>query len=888
MRLLRIRLTDVRGVAACEVDLARDGVTIVEAPNEAGKTTLFDAVDVLLGYKDNSRAQPVRSLQPVGRDVPSTIEVELTCGPTHLTCRKTFNRQSATELTIHAPRAEQLTGTAAHDRLRQILESEVDLDLYAALRFHQGRDLDAVPLQDSHVLAARLDAVAGGDGSAGGDDLLERVTGEFQRYFTPGGKPGRMLTQAEERVDRLEREHAEVTTRLADLAAASDELAGLDQELPALRLRLDDEVVPELVTLDAQLSAIDARTQAVAAREAEVASARQARDTARREREERQHAVADLQDLAGRIEELTARVAPDQVHRDELRATLAQREADLEEALATAASAQRDREAAQLTVDLLHARRDRDELASRLARVRELRDQADQARTALAGIQLDETRLDAIRTADQARRVAEATLQAGAPTVEVRARRSVDVDVDGAVHALDPAADEHRFTVADRFHLDIPDVVAVEVRAGGSAGDLQRERDRAVTELQRCCDDAGVADLADAERVARDRDAHQRALELAEAALDRELAEQTLDDLAAAHQAAADRVGALEGRVADDLAPDLVPAVARERLEAARVATQQAEALAAEVRAATEAVRAELTELTTRLASDEATLTGWRDQLARDRAALAAAREQASDDDLESAIAAAERHLAEREAALDEVRAELAALDPDDVQLRAQALREERDRTLERLTALGERRAALRERLEVAGAQGLGERALELEQQLERARADQRRVWARARAAELLHTELTTARDEVYRAYRAPLVERIVRQAQLLYGRRDGVAIELGDDLAIVSRTLDGQTLDWDQLSAGAREQLAILSALAAAQLAGSGGVPFVLDDALGYTDPGRLQRLGALLGRTTDAQVIVLTCVADRFRHVGNATTVRLLEATAAGSDPA
>jgi uncharacterized protein YhaN len=56
--------------------------------------------------------------------------------------------------------------------------------------------------------------------------------------------------------------------------------------------------------------------------------------------------------------------------------------------------------------------------------------------------------------------------------------------------------------------------------------------------------------------------------------------------------------------------------------------------------------------------------------------------------------------------------------------------------------------------------------------------------------------------------------------------------------------------------------------------------VPFVLDDALGYTDPDRLERIGALLGRTTDAQVIVLTCVADRFRHVGGARTVRLLEA--------
>lgn len=882
MRLLRIRLTDVRGIDAREVHLVRDGVTIVEAPNESGKTTLLDAVDVLLEYKDNSRAQPVRALQPVGRDVGSTIEVELTCGDTHLTCRKTFNRQTSTELTIHAPRAEQLTGTPAHDRLRQLLASEVDLDLYAALRFHQGRDLAAVPLQDSHVLAARLDAVAGGDGGTGGDDLLDRVTTEFQRYFTPGGKAGKVLTQVDDRVTQLSEDHAQVTARLAELAVASDELAGLDQELPTLRRRLDDEVVPQLTALDAQLAAIDARTQAVAARQAEVATARQALHSATRERDERQRAVAELDELAQRGDQLAARIAPDQAQRDELRTTLQQREHALEQALAAADTARRDRDAAQLAVDLVQARRDHDDLAARHARVRELREQAAQVRTALAAIRLDDARLDAIRAADQARRVAEATLKAGAPTVEISAQRALEVDVDGQTHALDASDDGRRFSVADRFHLDIPDVVAVEVRAGGSAGDLQREHDRAAAELQRCCADAGVADLAAAEELARRREAHQRTIETAEEALARELADGTVDDLAAAHQAAADRVSALEGQRRDDPAADLDPAEARERLEAARLAAQDADAAAAQARAATDTVRAELTDLTTRLASDEATLAGWQDQLTRDRGVLEAARQERADADLDAAIADAEQHLADREQALETVQAELAALDPDDVQLQAQALREERDRTRERLTTLGERRAALRERLEVAGAQGLGERALELEQDLERARADQRRLWARARAAELLYTELTTARDEVYRAYRAPLVERIVRQAELLYGRRDGVAIELGDDLAIVSRTLDGQTLPWEQLSAGAREQLAILSALAAAQLAGRDGVPFVLDDALGYTDPGRLQRLGALLGRTTDAQVIVLTCVADRFRHVGGATTVRLLEAAA------
>jgi hypothetical protein len=145
MRLLRVKLTDVRGVAPRGGRFAPDGVTIVEAPNETGKSTLLEAVDVLLEVKDSSRSQRVKDLQPVDRDVPSTIEVELTCGGYHLTCTKTYHRQTATVLTIHAPTRETLRGTEAHDRLRAILDAEVDPALYAALRFAQGRDLAPSP-----------------------------------------------------------------------------------------------------------------------------------------------------------------------------------------------------------------------------------------------------------------------------------------------------------------------------------------------------------------------------------------------------------------------------------------------------------------------------------------------------------------------------------------------------------------------------------------------------------------------------------------------------------------------------------------------------------------------------------------------------------------------
>jgi uncharacterized protein YhaN len=54
--------------------------------------------------------------------------------------------------------------------------------------------------------------------------------------------------------------------------------------------------------------------------------------------------------------------------------------------------------------------------------------------------------------------------------------------------------------------------------------------------------------------------------------------------------------------------------------------------------------------------------------------------------------------------------------------------------------------------------------------------------------------------------------------------------------------------------------------------------VPLIIDDALGFSDPARLEAMGAaiaLAGRAT--QVILLTCSPGRFAHVGHAALVRL-----------
>ena len=92
-------------------------------------------------------------------------------------------------------------------------------------------------------------------------------------------------------------------------------------------------------------------------------------------------------------------------------------------------------------------------------------------------------------------------------------------------------------------------------------------------------------------------------------------------------------------------------------------------------------------------------------------------------------------------------------------------------------------------------------------------------------------------------------------------------------------RTLDDVTLDVDQLSAGAREQLGLLSRLACAVIVSpdGGGAPVIIDDALGWSDPPHLVRMGATIAAAgKECQIIILTCTPGRYAHVGNAKVIR------------
>ena len=76
MKFLRLRIANYRGVSSAEVRFSPLGITLVQGPNEAGKTSLGEAIGLLFEYPDNSKHRAVDAVRPVHRDEGAEIERE--------------------------------------------------------------------------------------------------------------------------------------------------------------------------------------------------------------------------------------------------------------------------------------------------------------------------------------------------------------------------------------------------------------------------------------------------------------------------------------------------------------------------------------------------------------------------------------------------------------------------------------------------------------------------------------------------------------------------------------------------------------------------------------------------------------------------------------------
>ena len=875
MRIRRLRLRHYRGILDREIHFASIGVTLVVGPNEIGKSSLAESLDLLFDELDSTAKQSVRAVKPVDRDEATEIEAEVETGPYRFTYSKRFHRRPATSLRVSEPAVENWTGREAHDRAQAILSETVDVDLWRALRIQQGEGLRQPALGEQPALAAALDQAAGRAASGTREETLyDAAFQEYARYFTPTGRVRREIAEAEA-VALRQREAAQA--KKADLAALEADVARERELVRALEALARSE--RESVEASREQEALRSRVEALRGELRFVETQRSAALSAERDAVQ---ATAARAALLGELADATAEGHGRGEERAEAEPERAAALEAYEDAERHEAGTRSGCEMARQAAQQARSELERIQLARELAEAREgLRrvdaalSSAAEAERVLAGRVVDERRLRAIQEALLAMERARARVEAEGPLVRVQPETQLEARIDAREERLACGA-TREVRVAEALELSLPGVVRLEVLAGAGAAARLKTLEENEARLRTLCEECDLADAEDAMRAHETYRAARRTLEERDRVLAAALGGETREALRA-------RLGGLEERIARCAEPPSATPqpseleTARSRVREAESALAEAETLHREAEALRTARAARLRECDR--AHDEAALRlelAREAQLAAERR-LEAARSQASDAQLDEQRAAAADAARQAEARSRATSEQLAALEPDAVNSRARALDEALLRTRREIEAARSEQIALRERLALRGEEGLKEQVDDAETRALRAERDVAQRARRAAAARCLFETLHAEREAARRRYAEPLRARIEALGRPVFG--SSFQVELDDSLRIANRALDGVKLAHDQLSAGAREQLSLLARLACAEMvAEAGGVPIILDDALGHSDPTRLRELGAVLSRAgASVQLIVLTCAPERYLAVRDARRVEL-----------
>lgn len=858
LRLFNVKRFAGRGVA---IEGIGDGVNVLCAANEFGKSTSFEALHALFFQSYSSTAGDIRALRPYSGGNPLVeADVATDVGRYRIT-KQFYGGRSAQvveldtgRLLAQADEAENFIadlvkgGAGGPAGLLWVRQGNTGLEKRSRADEESEKQVRASLLES---VQGEVEAVTGGRRMA---EIINAVSEARLSLITPTGRAkagGRYDAAIAER-DRLASEEKRLSEEVAALRDALDKRGAALRRLAELEIPEDCET-RRLATEAAQvgLNAARAQNDRLKAAQAELALARERHDTAVLEQERFQDALNQAQKLHDQMQAATRR-------RDEaldLRRTTGEA---IEKARAKADTAEADETAARELLDRLEAAAKVRDASEHLKSLRERLGQAEAARQAIE---------------EKEAEFAQLAIAAGAID------ELVDLEVEIAkIHALRDAARpsvtiSYDEGAAGRVSMDGEPLVEGEERGYDGCA-------RLVT--------PGIGTIT--LRSNREEDDDDR-LEEVEKKRQTLLASMGVRDLATARERQ-EQAQQLEAQVREDRA---------------RMALLAPEGLAKlrEAIAALSLVEAEPLEL--------------KEDLVETRSALDAAvqqRKQAGQDvrDIEPRRASAEQSFVQAETELVEIRAEIqqaaAILGPDEdreqrgrdlmdrlAPLKAQLAKAEADvaavlesaidlesalaafnraQSVERAieTEIGQLRetlAGLNAQIRTRSEDAVEEKWQETHEALASAES---RVVAFEREVTILKRlsgALDTARSQARELYLKPVMAELKPLLGLLF---DDVSITF-DDRTLLPQTIlrNGLEEEIDRLSGGMREQLSVLTRLAFARLLARDGrpAPVILDDALVYSDDDRIEKMfDALHRQSREQQIIVFSCRQRAFQRLG------------------
>ncbi len=870
MQLRRIEVRDFRRLRHVAIRDLRDGLNVVVGDNEAGKSTLLAALRAALFEKHRVTGEAAQRMLPFGEQVRPEVAIDFELKGQTWQLFKAFCQRP--EAQLEGP-GERLTGDAVEERLAELLgftppgrggsKPEEHQGAYGLLWVEQG--------------AAHRSLGVG----AGRESIASALESEVGQVL--GGERGRVLLSAAE--DRRADHWTKMDRPRGTWKALQEEVESLGAEQAKLER--------ELLAYDGKIAELERRQEAMARHAREDSLARAEREhaatreamTAAERLEEALQVATEIRERAGAQREIAAErlttrrnliaraeAAVRGLHEAEERAKDGRRLLEVHDGAARRAAERYEEVAAELTTaeetlvaleEAAARTRAEEELVKLDAQLAACADAEARRRAAVAeaeAARLSKRDLAEIeelaRGADRAR----ARKEAASVRIEFVPDAAGTIMVDGRVQAA-----EVPLSLARDAEVILEGFGVLRVRPGGGVTELAREAEEATQLLAERLRALGVADQREAQAT------WQRKLDAqAEAA--------TLRNLIAA--LAPRGIEAMAQAVADLRAvlarPQSVAAARVDRSDVAaleetrrrrRIALQTAEAAGAEARDA-QAVRAQSDR---ELATLEERAASARREQETIEAELLTTRRQATDEALVAALEAAEAELRAAAASEAATREALEATDPEILRLKLMKAQRAEAAIRADVDTLARETRDLRIELSALGRDGVGEQLAEVQGRLDLARRRVGQAEREARAARLLHDSLVEAQRESKERWLGPVRQRVRPYLRLLDPDSDVVLNE--ETLEIEGVLRAGRPEPFEALSMGAREQVAVITRLALADILRTSQRPsaVILDDALVNTDETRLDRMHLVLHRAAEhLQVMVLTCRERDFLQLG------------------
>lgn len=863
MKIAALRFHNVkrfagRGVA---IEGIGDGVNVLCAANEFGKSTSFEALHGLFFQSHSSTAGGVRYLRPYSGGNP-LIEADIIVGDARYRITKQF----------YSGRFAKVVDLASGRLIAQADEAEN----YIATLIHGGAGGPAGLLWVRQGLTgieprSRTDEESDRQVRT---SLLESVQGEVEA-MTGGRRMAEIMVAVGEAVGELITATGRPKTggRYAAAIDARDRLADeerrLGAEVTVLRDELDRRGVAQRRLAELESSdERDARRQAVEAAEAafdaaraqaerlksaqaELDLARERRDNAAREHRQFDEALSEARQVADESRDAHRRRDEAVDRRRSASEAIGRAQAEIE-------AAEADETAARELLTLLDAATKAREAAERRAEWEERLQRAEAVRAAietsearLAGLRLPKGAVDELADLD----VEIVRIRAG----QDAARPSVTVSYDDTSAARmtmggEALGDGEERTYEGHAQLVAPGIGTITLRSNVAGDDDGR---LAATEAQRglLLASMGVADLAAAR-------AQQLRAQAIEAQANEARAQLTV--------IAPEGLDALRETVVALANVDATPIELKADPDETRVARDAAEQRRREASQAVRAAEPARAHADEALIAAETALARLQTRDEQVVAILGPVDERGTRErDLATRLAERSAALADAQRDFDELRAEAPDLDAADATLR-------RVRSVEQAAAteiqqLREAIAGLNARITARSDEAVEETWRETVEALS---AAETRVLGFEREVAVL-TQLTRALEAARSGARDLYLKPVMNELRPLLGLLfDDVSITF-DDKTLLPQTIvrAGLQEDVDRLSGGMREQLSILTRLAFARLLAGDGrpAPVILDDALVYSDDDRIERMfDALHRQARDQQIIVFSCRQRAFQKLG------------------